>query len=155
MSLWNGPIKVKFNYFATFCQFSQKRSDNFSVFLVYTVLVMILISCQEMDFIELFKRSFSMSERSGLTHFPIIISPSVRWYYGFSTAAASAAARRPWRRQHSNSNIQPISFKFCMWVDTPMRYFAIEILYPPRTRTTAFAAKWHSYPPNLQNAISP
>ena len=41
----------------------------------------------------------------------------------------------------------------------PLRYFArvsnIEIWYPPMTRTTAFAAKWHSYPPNLQNAISP
>ena len=34
---------------------------------------MMLINCQEMDFIELFKRSFSKSERSGLTHFPIII----------------------------------------------------------------------------------
>ena len=34
---------------------------------------MILINCQEMDFIELFKRSFSRSERSGLAHFLIII----------------------------------------------------------------------------------
>ena len=34
---------------------------------------MILINCQEMDFIELFKRSFSRSERSGLAYFPIII----------------------------------------------------------------------------------
>ena len=77
---------------------------------------------------------------------------SVRWYYSFSIAAAG----RPWRREHSNSkNIQPISFKFYIWVDTPLRYFAIEIWYPPRTRTTAFAAKRHSYPPNLQNAISP
>ena len=39
------------------------------------------------------------------------------WYYGFSIAAASA--RRPWRREHSNSkNIQPISFKFYMRVIT-------------------------------------
>ena len=38
---------------------------------------MILINCQEMDFIELFKRSFSMSERSGLALFPIIIDYSV------------------------------------------------------------------------------
>ena len=52
-------------------------------------------------------------------------------------------------------NIQPISFKFYMWVDTPLRYFAIEIWYSPGTRTTAFTAKWHEYPPNLQNAISP
>ena len=83
-----------------------------------------------------------------------ITERSVRWYYGFSIAAASA--RRLWRREHSNStNIQPISFKFYMRVDTPLRYFAIEIWYPPMTRTTAFAAKRHSYPPNLKNAISP
>ena len=30
-------------------------------------------NCQGMDLIELFKRSFSRSERSGLAHFPIII----------------------------------------------------------------------------------
>ena len=54
----------------------------------------------------------------------------------------------------TRKNIQHISFKFYMWVDTPLRYFAIEIWYPPMTRTTAFAAKRHSYPPNLQNAIS-
>ena len=58
----------------TFCQFSQKNSDNFSLFLVYSFLGMILINCQEMDFIELFKRSFSRSERSGLANFPIIIA---------------------------------------------------------------------------------
>ena len=76
-----------------------------------------------------------------------ITERSVRWYYGFSIAASAAAARRPWRREHSNSkNIQPISFKFYIWVDTPLRYFAIEIWCPPRTRTTAFAAKRHSYP---------
>ena len=34
---------------------------------------MILIICQEIGLIELFKRSFSRSERSGLTHFPISI----------------------------------------------------------------------------------
>ena len=34
---------------------------------------MILIICQEMGLIELFKRSFSRSERSSLTHFPISI----------------------------------------------------------------------------------
>ena len=27
----------------------------------------------------------------------------------------------------NSKNIQPISFKFYMWVDTPLRYFAIEI----------------------------
>ena len=84
-----------------------------------------------------------------------ITERSVRWYYGFSIAIA-AAARRPWRREHSNSkNIQPISFKFYMRVDTPLRYFAIEIWYPPMTTTTAFTAKRHLYPPDLQNAISP
>ena len=57
--------------FDTFCQFTQKRSDNFSLYLVYSLLI--LINCQEMDFIELFERSFSRSERSGLDHFPIII----------------------------------------------------------------------------------
>ena len=43
------------------------------LFLVYNFLGMKLINCQEMDFIELFKKSCSMSERSGLAHFPIII----------------------------------------------------------------------------------
>ena len=65
--------RVKFGCFDTFCQFSQKLSDNFSLFLVYSFLGMILINCQEMDFIELLKRSFSRSERSGLAHFLIII----------------------------------------------------------------------------------
>ena len=68
-----GPKKVKFGCFATFCQFSQKRFDNFSLFFVHSFLGMILINCQEMDFIDLFKRSFSRSERSDLAHFPIII----------------------------------------------------------------------------------
>ena len=27
----------------------------------------------------------------------------------------------------NSKNIQPISFKFYIWVDTPLRYFAIEI----------------------------
>ena len=59
--------------FDTFCQFTQNWSDNFSLYLVYSFFGMILINCQEMDFIELFERSFSRSERSGLAHFPIII----------------------------------------------------------------------------------
>ena len=63
----------EFGCSATFCQFSQKRSDTLSLFLAYSVLGKILINCQEMDFIELFKRSFSSSERSGFAHFPIII----------------------------------------------------------------------------------
>ena len=41
-----------------FANFLKKNSDNFSLFLVYSFLGMILINCQEMDFIELFKRSF-------------------------------------------------------------------------------------------------
>ena len=65
--------RVKFGCFDTFGQFSQNHSDNFSLFLEYSFLGMILINCQELDFIELFKRSFSRSERSGLAHFPIII----------------------------------------------------------------------------------
>ena len=55
-----------------------------------------------------------------------ITKRSVWWYYGFNIAAASAtfaasaSARRPWWSEHSNSkNIQPISFKFYTWVDTP------------------------------------
>ena len=43
-----------------------------------------------------------------------------------------------------------ISFKFYMRVDTPLRFAAIEIWYSPSTRTTAFAAKRHLYPQNLQ-----
>ena len=57
------------NLAATFSQFFQKRSDNFSLFLAYSFLGMILINCQEMDFIELCKRSFSRSEMSGLGSF--------------------------------------------------------------------------------------
>ena len=68
-----GLNKVNFGCFTTSCQFSQKLSNNFFLFLVYNFLGMILINCQEMDFIELFKRSFSMPERSGLAHFTIII----------------------------------------------------------------------------------
>ena len=56
---FKGPKKVKFGCFATFCQFSKKRFDNFSLFFVHSFLGMTLINCQEMDFIELFKRSFS------------------------------------------------------------------------------------------------
>ena len=33
-----GPKQVKFGCFATFCQFSQKRSDKFSFSLVYRFL---------------------------------------------------------------------------------------------------------------------
>ena len=51
-----GLKKVTFCCFATFCQFSLKWSDNFSLFLVCSFLGMILINCQEMDLIELFKR---------------------------------------------------------------------------------------------------
>ena len=54
-----GPKRVKFGCFATFCQFSHNPSDNFSLFLAYSFFGMILINWQEMDFIELFKRSFS------------------------------------------------------------------------------------------------
>ena len=76
--------------------------------------------------------------------------------FGDIMVLASPPPRPPRRREHSNSkSIQPNSFKFYIRVDTPLRFFAIEIWYPPRTRTTAFAAKWHLYPPNLQNAISP
>ena len=71
--IFEGSKGVKFGCFNTFYQFSQKHSDNFYLFLIYSFLGMILINCQEMDFIELFKRSFSRSERSGLAHFPLII----------------------------------------------------------------------------------
>ena len=55
--------------FCYFLPIFSKRFDNFSLFFVHSFLGMILINCQEMDFIGLFKRS----ERSGLAHFPIII----------------------------------------------------------------------------------
>ena len=59
---------------------------------------------------------------------------------------ASPPPRPPRWCEHSNSkSIKRISFKFYMRVDTPMRFVAIEIWYPPRTRTTAFAAKRHSF----------
>ena len=83
-----------------------------------------------------------------------IISPNE--VFGDIMVLASPPPRPPRRREHSNSkSIQRISFKFYMRVDTPLRFVAVEIWYPPMTRTTALAAKLHSYPPNLQNAISP
>ena len=51
--IFQGPKKIQFGGFATFCQFYQKRSDNVSSSLVYNFLGMILINCQDMDFIEL------------------------------------------------------------------------------------------------------
>ena len=62
-------------YFATFGQFSQKRfALTIFYFFAYSCFGMILFHYQEMDFIEnQSKKSFSMSERSGLAHFPIII----------------------------------------------------------------------------------
>ena len=68
-----GPKRVKFGGFDTFCQFSKSILITFLYFLYTRFLGMLLINCEEMDFIELFKRSFSRSERSGLAHFPIII----------------------------------------------------------------------------------
>ena len=84
----------------------------------------------------------------------IIISPN-EVFGDIMVLASPPRPPRHRRHEHSNpKNIQHISFKFYMRVDTPMRYFAIEIWYPPMTRTTAFTAKWHLYPPNLQNSIS-
>ena len=54
---------------------NQKPSDNFLYLLYkasYFLLWVILLNCQRMDLIELIERSISMSERSGLAHFPII-----------------------------------------------------------------------------------
>ena len=116
----------------------------FYIYIVYWIYIFLYFSKRE-----------NMENRLILFHY--ITERSVRWYYGISIAAPpSPPPRPPRRREHSNSkSIQPISFKFYMRVDTPLRFFAIEIWYPPRTRTTAFAAKRHLYPPNLQNAISP
>ena len=47
----------------------------------------------------------------------------------------------------NSKNIRPISFKFYMWVDTHLRYFAIDIWHSPSTGTTAFVAKRHSVSP--------
>ena len=63
-----GSEKVKFGYFDTFRQFAQNGPVTFLYFLG-----IILINCQEMVLIELFKRSFSRPERSALVHFPTII----------------------------------------------------------------------------------
>ena len=75
LSRFERSAKGQIWLFCYFCQFSQKRSDNFSLFLLCSFLWIILINSKEMDFIELFKRSFSRSERSALAHIPIIISP--------------------------------------------------------------------------------
>ena len=65
--------RVKFGCFSTFCQFSQKRSDNFSLCFVYSFLGMILIICQEMDLIDYSKGHFQGRKgRAGVAHFPII-----------------------------------------------------------------------------------
>ena len=67
-----------FAVFLLFCQFSQKRLDN--IYFIFSIQLLgdILVNFQEMDLIELSKRSFSRSERSGLTHFPIIID-IIQW----------------------------------------------------------------------------
>ena len=54
-----GQKRVKLGYFATFWQFSQNWSDIFALFFAYIFLGMIMINCQEMGLIELFKRSLS------------------------------------------------------------------------------------------------
>ena len=73
----------------------------------------------------------------------VIISPNE--VFGDIMVLASPPPRPPVDPDDVNAlnskNIQRISFKFYMRVDTPLRYVAIEIWYPPRTRTTAFAAK--------------
>ena len=75
-----GLKKSNFAVFDTFCQFTQKRSDNFSLYLVYSFFRMILINCQEMDFIELFgKVIFKVGK--------VRFSPFSRnyWYYSIVT----------------------------------------------------------------------
>ena len=67
-----GQTMVKSGYFATFWQFYQKRTDNVSLYFAYSFLGIILIDCQEVDFIELLERSFSRSEKSGLAHCPML-----------------------------------------------------------------------------------
>ena len=69
--------KVKFGCFANFLQ---NGLITFFNFCVHSFLGMILFNCLEMDFIELVKRSFSRSKRSGLAH----ISHNY-WYYSVVT----------------------------------------------------------------------
>ena len=54
-------LKVIFGCFATFCKFSQKRFDNFSLFLVHSCLEIILINWQEMDSLNNSKGYFQVS----------------------------------------------------------------------------------------------
>ena len=72
-----------------FSRSEKSKRSNLAVLLLFanflkSRLILFFISCieflgddidqlQEMDFIELFKRSLSMSERSGVAHFPILI----------------------------------------------------------------------------------
>ena len=67
-----GQNKVKVLYFDAFWQVSQNLSDNFSLCCAYSFLGMILINCQEIALIELFKMSFARSERSGLAYCSIV-----------------------------------------------------------------------------------
>ena len=84
----------------------------------------------------------------------IIISPNKVFGDIMVLASPHPPPVRPWRHELVTQKIFNLPLSNFMRVDTPLRYFAIEIRYPPMTRT-AFAVKRHSYPPNLQNAISP
>ena len=70
--------RFQFEYLPTFWPFYQNRFDNFSLFYAYSFLEVILVNCQEMELIELFQRSLSRSEMSGLAHFHIIIN-IIQW----------------------------------------------------------------------------
>ena len=84
---------------------------------------MILINCQEMDFIELFKRSFSRSERSGLAHFLIISSAVPPGSGAFqmptcpssSASAASAASASASTLRGGRANLRNASVTFSLF----------------------------------------
>ena len=74
--IFQGPKDPKRSNLVVLLLFANFPKNGLITFLifVYSFLGMILINCQEMDFIELFKGSFSRSEKSALAHFfPIII----------------------------------------------------------------------------------
>ena len=66
------PTRSNMAVLLFFANFLKNGLITFLIFFVHSFLGMILINCLGMDFIELFKRSCSRSERSGLAHFPIM-----------------------------------------------------------------------------------
>ena len=69
MDFIEGQKKSNVFIFYTFWQFSHEWCYTFSLLFAHSFLGMILINCKEMDFIELFERSFSSQKGHVLSIF--------------------------------------------------------------------------------------